>query len=149
LRLPVPPPPQLALTLEEYLYGGSYSLLDSTVGFTAFSPVGTGSPFPPYSDPSIALISPSFSKTVRAIAYASSRFYIGGQFLDVSSNRVGYIVSSDGRSFAPLGVGVDGAVYALATCGDRVVVGGAFSRVYQSEGVGSLETGSFAVWNTT
>ena len=71
------------------------------------------------------------SRSVRAMAVFGPHLVLGGSFLGHTSNDLDYLVSWDGAKAQPIGGGLDGAVYALLPFRSRLVVGGAFSQLYQ------------------
>lgn len=64
---------------------------------------------------------------VTAVAVApTGAVYVGGDFTKAGGLAAQHIARWDGRSWQPLGEGVDGTVYAIATDGDDVYVAGKF-----------------------
>lgn len=86
--------------------------------------------------------------TVRAIAFLRGDMYIGGSFMKGSAdNKVSYVgVVLGGGIVLPLSNGVDGSVNALARYQGMLVVGGAFSRVFDLGMRGSASRG-IAGWD--
>lgn len=88
------------------------------------------------SDPSSGLIG-----TVLAIAVSGSDVYIGGLFASAGGVRASGVARWDGRSWLPLGAGVDGPVRAIAVHGDDVYVAGEFTNA------GGAPRRGIARWN--
>lgn len=64
---------------------------------------------------------------VTAIAVApAGMVYVGGEFTKAGGIAARHIARWDGRSWQPLGEGIDGDVYAIAVAGDDIYVAGKF-----------------------
>lgn len=86
------------------------------------------------------------TRVVRSLVAHGGRIYVGGSFLDETDARFHHLVAWDGNSLSQVGGGIDGDVYSLGIYQEKVVVAGAFSRVYAERG-SSLETGGLAMWD--
>jgi trimeric autotransporter adhesin len=79
---------------------------------------------------------------VNALAVApNGDLYVGGEFNKAGGLDARNIARWDGRSWHPLGTGVDGSVHAIAVHGTTVYVGGAFNTA------GDLDASRLAQWD--
>jgi hypothetical protein len=102
-------------------------------------------------------MSKSTDRSVRAVVSYRGEMYFGGQFARAGTLTAYHIASYNGLDLQPLGGGADGVVNTLSVYGDLLVVGGGFTRVFQSlitsGGIGIREssailyTGGLAAWN--
>jgi hypothetical protein len=74
-----------------------------------------------------------------------SSVLMGGNFKHAAGVKVNHIMEWKGGIVRSLGKGVDGSVHSLIIYQDLLVVGGAFTKAYQSNG-GALRTGGLAGW---
>ena len=54
--------------------------------------------------------------------------YVGGAFTDIGGTAASNIARFDGTTWAPLGTGVNGEVFALLASGTHVYAGGSFTQ---------------------
>lgn len=136
-------------------YGGALAWSggsDGNVGFVGVGPRGSvalsGEVSSPYAEASMQLTSLGVSRSITALAVLGGKVYLGKNFLSAGGMSVQYVCAWDGDVVYALGGGADGVVYSVSVyVGRRVVVGGAFTRVFQSAGGTSLASGGLAMWD--
>ena len=90
---------------------------------------------------------------IHTTAFFKDRVYFGGSFLSVEISPIKYISSFDRQEIMPLGLGLDGPVYASAVYMDLLIVGGAFQHVYTQARSSPTSSGTvegitvMAAWN--
>jgi len=70
----------------------------------------------------------SSSQTVRALASSGARLYAGGTFTHIGDVAATNVASWDGSAWQPLGTGISGSVYGLASWRDSLYACGYFDR---------------------
>ena len=106
-------------------------------------------------------LNPAADRAVLALASFQQRIFLGGSFSEVGGEAMPYLACLDGAAVRPVGVVLDGPVYALATYNTSafhwLVVGGAFTEAAVdsdaagggTQGRGLLSTGGIAAWDGT
>ena len=106
------------------------------------------------------------SAAIHALAVWQERVVVAGNFRgppfldhsrveslrDKAHNIVSWLASGQegvGIGLQPLGLGLDGPVLTLAALSDRLVVGGSFSRAFQTHGSPLLDCGGILSWDGT
>jgi hypothetical protein len=84
--------------------------------------------------------------TVDALAVSGDTLYAGGSFTTAAGNPANYIAQWNGRSWSPLGFGMDGPVLALAVSGTNLYAGGVF-RTATNSGNAAVGVNAIAQWN--
>ncbi|KAJ1478317.1 hypothetical protein T484DRAFT_1961462 [Baffinella frigidus] len=120
---------------------GALSRAGSLVGPRRVAAGTLESPSASLSDANLAL-----SRGVLALATLAGRLFVAGNFLTAAGVKVGHVLAWDGFEISPLGLGVDGAVKALAVFRGGLVAGGAFTRAFQQEGQ-VVSSGGLAFWS--
>jgi len=78
---------------------------------------------------------------VNSLAVSGTTFYAGGRFATAGGTNVNYVAQWTGRSWLPLGSGMNGSVSALAVAGSNLYAGGEFTMA------GDVPATNIAQWN--
>ena len=95
---------------------------------------------------SFGLSTTNTSSSVTAVHVHNGELYVGGNFTTIGNNPAARIARWNGSAFVPVGGGMNGAPFALATYNSELVAAGLFTQVDGSAGAANVARWNGAQW---